>query len=76
MEYTPEMTQDFQERAVAFQGEYDALYAALQEKYQIEILHAPIWVPGSAGLFVCSMGTNLGDLKYKPLASDEPVIKT
>lgn len=69
MDYTPEQQADFQNRAVAFQTEYDELYKSLSEKHQIEIQYAPVWIPNGTGTFSTAMGTNLGDLKYKPLAA-------
>jgi len=69
MDYTPEQQADFQNRAVAFQTEYDELYKTLSEKHQIEIQYAPVYIPTGRGTFDTAMGTNLGDLKYKPLAA-------
>lgn len=75
--YTEEQQKDFQERAGAFQTEFEQLYAELKMKHQVEKVYGVATVPSPSAVFGLGVTESLGDLKYKSVPSplSESIIK-
>lgn len=69
MEYTPEQSADFQERAKAFAEDYKKAYLELKEKYECEMKYGVSTVPSPAGIFGLAVNEQIADLKYAPKPS-------
>lgn len=74
MNYTPEQQADFEERAKAFQEEFDAFYKGLKEKHEVELVYGVQTVPSPAGIYGLGVTQNIGDLKYKATPSPDEFI--
>lgn len=74
MDYTPEQTADFNERAKAFAEEYKELYQSLKDKHECELKYGISTVPSPSGVFGLAVNEQIGDLKYA--AKPSPFVPT